>query len=81
MGEWKVQVPVKLDRKTVDRLDEYVQQFSPFCEGRSAIARVLIEYALSSIDSGTLSFDLVSIQRVLRLSNPCTPKIVKGARG
>lgn len=75
MGEWKQQVPVKLDVAAVARIDEFVEQFSPFCEGRSALVRVLVEVSLAAIDNGTLRFDLASIQEVLSKSR--TPKIVK----
>ncbi len=54
MGEWKLQVPVKLDPATVARIDRDVQSFQPFCEGRSAMVRVLISLAYAAIDRGIL---------------------------
>jgi len=68
MGKCKVSVPVNLEAETVARIDEFVEQFSPFCEGRSALVRVLIEHALGAIDEGILKFDLESIKEVLRKS-------------
>ena len=74
----KVGVAVKVDARTVARLDDLVKQFAPFCEGESSIVRVLVEYALASIDSGTLPFDLVTLQRVLSNSRiPSTPAAVQ----
>jgi hypothetical protein len=72
MGEWKIQVPMKLAPRTVDRMDEDVERFAPFCEGRSTIGRVLIEYAYQAIDEGILKWDFESINRVLskRSSQP-----------
>jgi hypothetical protein len=75
VGEWKQQVPVKLDVATVARIDELVEQFSPFCEGRSALVRILVEFSLAAIDQGILTFDLNEIQQVL--SKPRTPKLLK----
>lgn len=78
MGEWKLQVPVKLDPATVEQIDKHVAAFSPFCEGRSALVRVLVEVALGAITDGTLRFDLPSIQQVLSKARKSgTPKIVK----
>lgn len=65
VGEWKVQVPVKLDAATVAEIDKHVAAFAPFCEGRSALIRVLVEVALGAINDGTLTWDLETIQRFL----------------
>jgi hypothetical protein len=65
MGEWKIQIPMRLAAVTVGRMDKDVQRFRPFCEGRSAIGRVLIEYAYAAIDAGILRWDLEWIQASL----------------
>src|SRR5579859_1228124 len=64
MGEWKVQVPVKVEGWTAERMDRDVERF-PFCEGRSSIARKLIELAYAAIDAGIIEFEPGTLQEVL----------------
>ena len=59
---------IKLDVPTIQRIDQDVQRFAPFCEGRSTVARVLIQLAYAAIDAGILQWDLESVQRVLSKS-------------
>jgi len=68
VGEWKIQVPMKLDPEIVERMDRDVQRFAPFCEGRSAVGRELIRYAYDLIDQGIIEWNLEAVQRVR--SNP-----------
>lgn len=77
----KVQIPVKLDAKTITRIDRHVAQFAPFCESRSALVRVLLEHAIAAIDAGTLRFDLEEIQRVLAHSRAPRPHVVQQENG
>lgn len=65
MGEWLSQVPVKLDARMVARLDEDVTRFLPFCQGRSAMIRVLLEVAYNQIDNGSVDWTLEGLQKVL----------------
>lgn len=77
VGEWKQNIGVKLDAATLARIDELVESFYPFCEGRSALIRVLVEVALTSIDSGTIKFDLKAIQDLLSKPRKQILKVVK----
>jgi hypothetical protein len=70
MGLCKQCVPVKLDAETVTRINEDVKRFAPFCEGRSTMARVLIQIAYSQIDSGKVDWTVRGIQRALNLAAP-----------
>lgn len=70
MGLTKQNVPVRLDAKTIERIDEDVRRFAPFCEGRSAMARLLIHLAHSQIDSGEINWTISGIQRALKLTAP-----------
>lgn len=74
MSEVMQPIAVKLDAATLVRLDDLAEKFYPFCEGRSALIRILLQVALASIDNGSLRFDLESIQALL--SAPRTPKLV-----
>ena len=66
MGVWLKNVPVKLDEKTVQRMDQDVQRFSPFCTGRSQLGRLLIHLAYAQIDNGEVDWTLSGIQRALK---------------
>lgn len=88
MGEWKIQVAVKFESSTVERFDRDIQRFAPFCEGRSAIARVLVDVAYAAIDAGIIPWSLESIQEILSVSRrqvipgiPGVPVLPKRARG
>lgn len=70
MSEWLTQVPVKLDAKIVSRLDDDVTRFLPFCTGRSAVIRVLIEVAYKQIDAGIVDWTPEGLQRVLGVQGP-----------
>lgn len=80
MGEWMVQVPTKLRSLTIDRIDADVQRFAPFCEGRSAIVRLLIDVAYAAVDRGMVPWDLAGVQGVLGIPRsqavPSVPKVV-----
>jgi hypothetical protein len=56
MGIERVAIAAKLDAETLCRIDEYVERFSPFCESRSAMVRILLETMIAAIDSGVLPF-------------------------
>lgn len=84
LGEWKQQVPIKLDVDTIRRIDQDVQRFAPFCEGRSTVARVLIQFAYAAIDAGILKWDLQSVQDVLSNSRPvngAVPSVLSVPKG
>ena len=70
MGEWKQNVPVRLDAKTIARIDGDVRRFAPFCQGRGAMVRILIQLAHSQIDSGNVNWTISGIQRALKLTSP-----------
>lgn len=86
MGEWKIQVPLKLDAEIVERMDRDVQRFAPFCEGRSAIGRELIRYAYDLIDEGIIEWSLEAVQivrgnrriRDTRTNRQSVPSIPRG---
>lgn len=81
MGEWKIQVPAKFDSSTVERMDREIARFAPFCEGRSTMVRILVEYALAAIDDGILQWDLKSIQQVLSNSRRLSVLGIQGVPG
>jgi hypothetical protein len=56
MGIERVNVGAKLDVETVCRIDAFVEKFSPFCESRSSMVRILLETAIAAIDSGAVPF-------------------------
>lgn len=76
MGETKVSIASKIDVQLAARLDELVEQWSPYFEGRSSLIRFLLEVACSGIDSGKIPDSLDSLQEYLR--EPCRPQIVRG---
>jgi hypothetical protein len=63
VGECLIQVPVRLTIATAQRMDGDVKRF-PFCEGRSAIGRKLIELAYDAIDAGIIEFEPGTLQEV-----------------
>lgn len=64
MGECMIQVPMRVPVTLAQRMDADAQRF-PFCEGRSAIGRKLIELAYEAIDAGILEFEPGTLQEVL----------------
>jgi hypothetical protein len=70
MGLCKQNTPVRLDAETIARIDEDVKRFAPFCEGRSAMIRLLVRIAHSQIDSGKVEWTTRGIQRALKLAAP-----------
>jgi hypothetical protein len=65
MGECLKAIPVKLDEKTVARIDEDVENFAPFCKGRSTMVRLLVQIAHRQIDSGKVNWTMRGIQQAL----------------
>jgi hypothetical protein len=56
MGVERICISAKLDAETICRIDEYVERFSPFCESRSSMVRILLETSIAAIDSGAVPF-------------------------
>jgi len=63
VGEWMVQVPVKLDPETVARLD-LLRGSYPFKPGRSTVIRELVEEGLRLIAEGIMQFRATTSNRV-----------------
>ena len=73
MGEWMIQVPVKLDAATVERLD-LLRGAYPFKPGRSTVIRELVEEGLRLISEGILQFRASTSNRVPSVQSiPGTP--------
>lgn len=73
MGEWMVQVPVKLDPETVARLD-LLRGSYPFKPGRSTVIRELVEEGLRLIAEGIMQFRATASNRVPSVQSiPGTP--------
>ena len=68
MGEWMIQVPVKLDPATVERLD-LLRGAYPFKPGRSTVIRELVEEGLRLISEGILQFRAQAVNRVQSVSS------------
>ena len=68
MGEWMIQVPVKLDPATVERLD-LLRGAYPFKPGRSTVIRELVEEGLRLIAEGILQFRAQAVNRVQSVSS------------
>jgi hypothetical protein len=82
VGETRVAVTVKLDAQTLVRLDALVARFSPFCEGRSSMLRIIVETICAAIDNGNMAFDMESVKNLLGTpGNTLKPELIrKGAR-
>lgn len=71
MGEWKIQIPTKLPKETVERIDELVAR-DPLCPGRSTIIRHIVEKFLRLMDAGMVQLTggdcngVPGVQRVLQ---------------
>lgn len=63
LGECLIPVPIRVRVETAQRMDRDAKRF-PFCEGRGAIGRKLIELAYEAIDAGILEFEPGTLQEV-----------------
>jgi hypothetical protein len=76
MGETKIAIASKVSMDTAKKLDELVEEFAPFVEGRSSLIRVLLEVAVCGIDTGRIPNTLDGLQEYLRES--CKRNILIG---
>jgi hypothetical protein len=65
MREWKVNVTVRLDPETVDRIDAYLEQFSPLVETRVAMTRLLLKTVIAAIDARAIPFSAEKLRRFM----------------
>ena len=64
LGEWKTQVPVRLDGSVVERIDKSIRDCGRFCEGRGPVIRQIVADAYRLIDEGILTLDSDGLQHV-----------------
>jgi hypothetical protein len=61
----KINVTVRLDRETVDRIDAYLEQFYPLVETRVAMTRLLLKTVIAAIDARAIPFSPEKLRRFM----------------